>query len=437
MVQNEKEVIMFGGEWLDPENDTMHVYADLYLLNTQTLCWKKITSPKGPLPRTSHQAVTTKSYMYVFGGEFTSRNHDKFRHYGDMWRIDLSTWIWEQVQLKGPSPSRRSGHRMVVYKKLIILFGGFYDSGKDTKYYNDVWVFDTDNITWESKEKALKGSGPSPRGGCQLALHHEKAVLYVIGGYSVIPKLSSIGKKSSDGEDDKGIVHDDVWALDLTCWTWQKMKKEGMAPTPRTSFGLAVQQNKAKAIVFGGVYDMEGTGDKLYSELFNEAYQFNMASRRWFPVTIRPPKGSTKSKVDGDSSSIENVLSKATADKNKAAAKAATLIQAAFRGYVVRKAYSVYKVGGKVSELLYSPATYGIDWNSKDLIRPRARSAPTLFVLKNTLWLWGGMVEIGHTDVVLDDLWCLDLNKLDGWKCVKENSSGEEAFRELSEEEHE
>ena len=58
-------------------------------------------------------------------------------------------------------------------------------------------------------------------------------------------------------------------------------------------------------------------------------------------------------------------------------------------------------------------------------------------MLKNTLWLWGGMVEIGHTDVTLDDMWCLDLNKLDCRQCMKENSSGEEAFRELSDEEDE
>ena len=28
---------------------------------------------------------------------------------------------------------RRSGHRMVVYKGKIVLFGGFYDAAKETK----------------------------------------------------------------------------------------------------------------------------------------------------------------------------------------------------------------------------------------------------------------------------------------------------------------
>lgn len=39
-------------------------------------------------------------------------------------------------------------------------------------------------------------------------------------------------------------------------------------------------------------------------------------------------------------------------------------------------------------------------------------------------------MQVAHTDVTLDDMWSLDLVKLDGWRCVKENSQGEEAFLE-------
>ena len=131
------------------------------------------------------------------------------------------------------------------------------------------------------------------------------------------------------------------------------------------------------------------------------------------------------------------------------------------------QAYKTYRLGGEISELLYSPATYGIDLSSRDYIKPRARAAPMLCVLRNTLWMLGGQVEISHTDIVLgewvgrrvdvwplyspipepllpllyqallahrppaDDIWSLDLAKLDGWKCVRENTVGEEAFREL------
>ena len=37
----------------------------------------------------------------------------------------------------------------------------------------------------------------------------------------------------------------------------------------------------------------------------------------------------------------------------------------------VVQAYKTYKLGGSASELLYSPATYGIDLSHKDMPRPR------------------------------------------------------------------
>ena len=334
--------------------------------------------------RFSHQCVTTKSYMYMFGGEFTSKDHSKFRHYGDTWRMDLSTYVWEQLMFSGPgaAPSARSGHRMVAYKNVLVLFGGFYDTGKTTRYYNDLWVFDLDKLTWE--EKKVAGSGPSPRGGCQLALHQETSTVYVIGGYSTSKtggKGRSAGsladsrdtkdrKGREDDEDEKGTVHDDIWALDLLSWSWQKVKKEGMVPTPRTSFGMAVHAPKSKAVMFGGVFDQDGGGDKMYSELFNEAYQFNMNSRRWFPLSVRPPrpKGKDKNKTD-DAGSQESHAGAASEDP--ATARAATLIQAAFRGYAVRKAYETYKVGGKISELLYVDVD---SWPPLPVTHPTMRS---------------------------------------------------------------
>lgn len=47
----------------------------------------------------------------------------------------------------------------------------------------------------------------------------------------------------------------------------------------------------------------------------------------------------------------------------------------------------------------------------------------------NTLWLFGGIVEVGEKEVTLDDVWSLDLAKLDGWCMIKENTCGEAAFK--------
>lgn len=74
---------------------------------------------------------------------------------------------------------------------------------------------------------------------------------------------------------------------------WERIKKSGMAPGPRSGFCWAL--HKRRAILFGGVTDNEAKGgETLVSEFHNELYQFNFDNKRWFPVVIRPPKGSKK-----------------------------------------------------------------------------------------------------------------------------------------------
>lgn len=42
-----------------------------------------------------------------------------------------------------------------------------------------------------------------------------------------------------------------------------------------------------------GITDRAGAGDRLYSELHDELYQFAFASRRWFPLALRAPRPAT------------------------------------------------------------------------------------------------------------------------------------------------
>ena len=65
---------------------------------------------------------------YVAGGEFSSLYQNSFHHYRDFWIFDIPTHAWERIETK-VRPSARSGHRMAMWKHLIVLFGGFYDPG--------------------------------------------------------------------------------------------------------------------------------------------------------------------------------------------------------------------------------------------------------------------------------------------------------------------
>ncbi|KAL3147670.1 hypothetical protein ABBQ32_002423 [Trebouxia sp. C0010 RCD-2024] len=296
-----------------------------------------------------------------------------------------------------------------------------------------------------------------------------------------------------EGKQEMDKVHDDVWALDIQTWQWEKVKKAGLAPNPRCNVAFA--SHKKRAILFGGITDQHGRGDRMFSTLHDDLYQFNCDSRRWYPVAVKAPAkalakankeseasrptqdvstdgseacnraaatspGSTAqldetlveasrgARAQGGSAHAAGVgareggaaapkaaeqvqpdladkLSRAGVDKQSALYRAAARIQSQFRGYTVRKAYKAYKLGGKVSELLYSPALYGIDLSAQNMPKPRARSSAMMAVVGNTLWLFGGMVEITSNDIALDDLWALDLAKLDGWRCIKENTSGD------------
>lgn len=69
---------------------------------------------------------------------------------------------------------------------------------------------------------------------------------------------------------------------------WERLKKTGMAPTKRASFGMVTHRDRA--YLFGGVTDRAGTGDKIYSEVHDELYQMDLASQRWRPVAMKLKK---------------------------------------------------------------------------------------------------------------------------------------------------
>ena len=67
------------------------------------------------------------------------------------------------TRAKNP-PSARSGHRMVVYKRLLMVFGGFHDNAlSDFRYHDDVHSFNLDTYEWT--KLAVAGTPPPQRSG--------------------------------------------------------------------------------------------------------------------------------------------------------------------------------------------------------------------------------------------------------------------------------
>ncbi|XP_010248815.1 PREDICTED: kelch domain-containing protein 4 [Nelumbo nucifera] len=429
----ETELILYGGEFYN--GNKTFVYGDLYRYDVEKQEWKLISSPSSPPPRSAHQAVAWKNYLYLFGGEFTSPNQERFHHYKDFWMLDLKTNQWEQINLKG-CPSPRSGHRMVLYKHKIVIFGGFYDTLREVRYFNDLHVFDLDQFKWQEIKPRPGCMWPSTRSGFQFFVFQDEIFLY--GGYS---KESASDKSSSE----KGNVHSDMWSLDPRTWEWNKVKKGGMPPGPRAGFSMCV--HKKRALLFGGVVDMEVEGDVMMSLFLNELYGFQLDSHRWYPLELRKGK-STKSKVKKNSDQQcnglnensqvdmedpETIGSNVNLDTYEEEVDMENDIDE-ISHHITRKV----TVGGCTSVSNSKPLACDTDPQTSippEVVKPCGRINSCMVVGKDTLYLYGGMMEVRDREVTLDDLYTLNLSKLDEWKCIIPASESE--WLELSEDEDE
>ncbi|KAL5146181.1 Kelch domain-containing protein 4 [Glycine soja] len=373
----ETELILYGGEFYN--GNKTFVYGDLFRYDVEKLEWKLVSSPNSPPPRSAHQAVAWKNYVYIFGGEFTSPNQERFHHYKDFWMLDLKTNQWEQLNLKG-CPSPRSGHRMVLYKHKIILFGGFYDTLREVRYYNDLFVFDLDQFKWQEIKPKPAAMWPTARSGFQLFVYQDDIFLY--GGYS---KEVSSDKSNSE----KGIVHSDMWSLDPKSWEWNKVKKSGMPPGPRAGFSMCV--HKRRALLFGGVVDIEVEEQNCPDDVDKK---------------INPACATREEteESDDEENSIDyiskNIASNMSIDDGE----------------------TLTKSEGKPKE---SSAKLDLQSSLPEVVKPCGRINACMAVGRDTLYIYGGMMEIKDQEITLDDLYSLNLSKLDEWKCIIPASESE------------
>lgn len=270
------KLYLYGGEYFDGKVTT--TFGDLFVCNLANMDFKKIDAPNPPLPRNSHQAVISArqgGQMWVYGGEFTSPKGN-FRHYRDLWVFELKTNTWTEVRSKG-APSQRSGHRMIALPNKLIVFGGFYDSGKHITNYNDLHVFNLEDMTWsEIKQPSSGRDWPPARAGHQFILHAKSNTAILYGGVRMEVKT-----KESNTH-----YMNDIWSLNLETFKWSKVRAKGAAPNPRA--GMTMAMHKDRAILFGGSTDIESELDfdtTCHSDLFSFAPANSMFN------TVVPKKG--------------------------------------------------------------------------------------------------------------------------------------------------
>ncbi|KAK9371219.1 hypothetical protein V1509DRAFT_613943 [Lipomyces kononenkoae] len=232
-----KELFLFGGEAVNAAG-LAEFYNDLFVFNLETNIWKRVTSPNSPLPRSGHAMCVhpTTGLILLFGGEFSSPKQNTFYHYGDTWLLDASTREWTKLDLK-KGPSARSGHRMTYWKNYILLHGGFRDLSQSTTYLADLWAFDVTTYKWQQIEFPASMLKPESRSGHSFLPTEDGVVLW--GGYSKVKNSQKkiVGKVHSDSWTLK-------LTPDLKTARWERRRKSGWAPSPRVGCSMMFHKGR-------------------------------------------------------------------------------------------------------------------------------------------------------------------------------------------------
>lgn len=411
-VHGKRELLIFGGE--NTVDGIASFYNELFTFNLDTSQWRKITSQNSPMPRSSAAiAAHPSGVVLLHGGEFSSPKQNSFWHYNDTWLCDAQTKEWTKIDNR-VSPSGRSGHRIAVWKNYFILHGGFRDLGTSTQYLNDLWVFDITTYKWTQIEFPPNHTIPDARSGHSLVPHADGLVLW--GGYCKV--------KAGKGLQ-KGKILTDCWLLtmksDLSAIRWERRRKQGFQPSPRV--GCSMVHHKGRGVLFGGVYDYEETEESLESQFYNELYTYETQTNRWYSLQLRSLKKKKQERVkkqarDEDLEEILNALLKKANLEDEDQDDDANDIENELKKMDGDNASDEDEDKDK------------IEYEVRNQL-PHPRFNASTAVVDDTLFIFGGIWELGEKDYSIDSLYSIDLAKLDGMKVYWEDLKEVERAKEI------
>lgn len=416
-------LLLFGGEYFN--GSLAQFYNDLHIYNINRDEWRCVTSPNAPLPRSGHAwtRASNPSYVYLFGGEFSSPKQGTFHHYSDFWRLEPATREWTKIEVKGKdkSPPARSGHRMTYWKQYIILFGGFQDTSNQTKYLADLWIFDTINYVWHCPTLPQAQLKPEARSSFTLLPVEQGAALY--GGYSRVKATVALKKKGGKGQANQGQknvllpkVHEDCYFLRMAqpppdansntppVVRWERRKKAANSPNPSRA-GATMTWHKGRGIQFGGVHDVEQSEEGMDSEFFNQLFAWNIERNRFMPLASRKPRQQKK----GGSEPRVGRRGRAQANEDELLRQLAALQAGTSLDNTddIELDKSPEEPEAEERPTREMPVT---------MEPPHVRFNAQLTVQSDVLYIYGGTFEKGDREYTFDDLFAIDLVKLDGYK---------------------
>ncbi|KAK2750584.1 hypothetical protein FQN57_002655 [Myotisia sp. PD_48] len=403
----------------------------------------KVTEvPSGPpSPRSSSTIVASPSNrneIFIFGGEYFDGSLATFYNNLFVYLIDKNEWR----EVTSPnSPLPRSGHAWCRGGNTggVYLFG---DTSQQTKYLQDLWIYDCQKYSWYNPTPPPASQKPDARSSFTLVPHDSGAVLY--GGYSRVKTAATTGKGQKGGSHRlvlKPMVHQDTWFLRVTppaadapttaapTVRWEKRKRPVNAPNPARA-GVTMAYHKGRGILFGGVHDVEATEEGIESEFFDALYAWNIERNRCFLLSLRTPKAANKK---------QQAAAQASRGRNRAKEDEAELL----------RNLALLELKGDASKN-QDPSKAETGQPDDEEPEPQAKvSLPVKFemphprfnaqltVQEDTLYMFGGTFERGDQEFTLNDMYSIDLLKMDGVREIfyKEPENWNEVINPDSEDE--
>ncbi|EIW72802.1 hypothetical protein TREMEDRAFT_72882 [Tremella mesenterica DSM 1558] len=421
------------GEYFDGSRATFYNSTLRYDITKDE--WREYRSPEMPAPRSSAAGVYASNLgegggILIFGGEYASPTQTSFHHYKDLvrtsfgWLFSIKTHLWERIDTR-KGPSARSGHRMVMWRQYVILFGGFIDTGIKTNYLADLWLFDTEEYKWKQVDILDKDRTPGPRSGFSFIPTPEGAILH--GGYR---------KEYVKGTRPKGIPLEDTWLLrmdtDVTKIKWEKRKKVGYAPSLRSGCTMAYWANKGMGVLFGGVLDEEKDEESMESVFYNDLYGYNPSGNgRWVSLNLKKRKKTTRRRVKKEAP-VEELM-----DVEEDEAEVDESDEAEVDQSDEAVPIESHPTPPITKNLRSSEPDHEDEDDDPSRSVPLTRYNAMLAIVKNTLFIYGGIYETLEParEYTLDDFVTLNLEKLDQYIHIRGTGLDELEWRGSSDEE--
>ncbi|KAF1758391.1 hypothetical protein GCK72_014849 [Caenorhabditis remanei] len=164
---------------------------------------------------------------------------------------------WRKInENDGPTPKPRHGHRAVVIRDLIVIFGGGNEGMID-----ELHVYNTETREWVVPQ--IRGEAPHPAAAFGAAAFGTK--VYIFGG------MVEYGKYSND-----------VYELTATRWEWRRMTTKVMGkdlpPAPRIGHSFVVSEKNQKAYMFGGLCNDLNDNKRNIPRYMNDLYVLDLST---------------------------------------------------------------------------------------------------------------------------------------------------------------